>query len=474
LLEQAESRGLGLSAFVSIGNKADVSSNYLLEYWEDDPDTDLVLLYLESFGNPAKFARIASRVARSKPVLAMRSGVSRAGAKAAGSHTAALAGSDAAVEALFRQAGVLRAGTLEELLDAAVLLSTQPLPQGNRVAVVTNAGGLGILCADAADGAGLTLPELSTETRAALAEILPAEASSTNPVDLLGSATGDTLERALPLVLSDPGIDAVIALFVLTVVASTADVVDAIERVRRAAAKPLIPVVISAEGSPPDAFSYPESAARALGLAAQRAAWLARPAGTVPDLDGIDEAAARAVVGAAEGWLAPGQARELLGAYGVPLVAERLAQTPDGAAAAAAALGLPAVVKTAASGHKTESGGVALDLRSEAEVREAAERIGGPVVVQPFLSGGAELLAGVVQDPVFGPLVAFGPGGTLAELIGSARFALAPLTDVDVEIALTNGKAAKLVAGWRGAPPADRAAIADLLHRLSRLAVDLP
>jgi len=475
LLEQAESRGLGLSAFVSIGNKADVSSNDLLEYWEDDPDTDLVLLYLESFGNPAKFARIASRVARSKPVLAMRSGVSRAGAKAAGSHTAALAGSDAAVEALFRQAGVLRAGTLEELLDAAVLLSTQPLPQGNRVAVVTNAGGLGILCADAADGAGLTLPELSTETRAALAEILPAEASSTNPVDLLGSATGDTFERALPLVLSDPGIDAVIALFVLTVVASTADVVDAIERVRRAAAKPLIPVVISAEGSPPDAFSYPESAARALGLAAQRAAWLARPAGTVPDLDGIDEAAARAVVGAAEGWLAPGQTRALLGAYGVPLVAERLAQTPDDAAAAAAALGLPAVVKTAASGaHKTESGGVALDLRSEAEVREAAERIGGPVVVQPFLSGGAELLAGVVQDPVFGPLVAFGPGGTLAELIGSARFALAPLTDVDVEIALTNGKAAKLVAGWRGAPPADRAAIADLLHRLSRLAVDLP
>jgi acetate---CoA ligase (ADP-forming) len=474
LLEQAESRGLGLSSFVSIGNKADVSSNDLLEYWEDDPETDLVLLYLESFGNPAKFARIAGRVARSKPLLAMRSGVSRVGARAAGSHTAALAGSDAAVEALFRQAGVLRASTLEELLDVAVLLSTQPLPQGNRVAVVTNAGGLGILCADAADTAGLALPELAPETRSALAELLPPEASSANPVDLLGSATGETYERGLPLVLADPGVDAVIALFVLTVVASTADVVDAIERVRASATKPLIPVVISAEGAPPDAFSYPESAARALGLVAQRAAWLARPAGTVPELDGIDERAARSVVGE-DGWLSTADTRKLLSAYGIPLVSERTAQTPADAAAAAAELGFPVVVKTAAAGaHKTESGGVALDLRSESEVEEVAERIGGPVVVQPFLSGAVELLAGVVQDPVFGPLVAFGPGGTLAELIGSARFALAPLTDVDVEIALTTGKAAKLVAGWRGAPPANADALADLLHRLSRLAVDLP
>jgi acyl-CoA synthetase (NDP forming)/RimJ/RimL family protein N-acetyltransferase len=480
LLEQAEARGLGMSAFVSIGNKADVSSNDLLEYWEEDADTDLVLLYLESFGNPAKFARIAGRVARSKPLLAMRSGVSRAGARAAGSHTAALAGSDVAVEALFRQAGVLRASTLEELIDAAVLLSTQPLPAGNRVGIVTNAGGLGILCADAADAAGLALPELAPETRSALAELLPAEGSSANPVDLLGSATGETYERALPLVLADPGVDAVIALFVLTVVAATGDVVAAIERVRRSAAKPLVPVVISAEGAPADAFPYPESAARALGLAALRAAWLARPAGTVPAVDGVDERAAREVAerflrGSDDGWLSPAETRALLEAYGVPLVAERFAATPAEAAVAAAELGFPAVVKTAAPGaHKTESGGVALDLRGEAEVRAAAEVIGGPVVVQPLLSGGAELLAGVVQDPVFGPLVAFGPGGTLAELIGSARVGLAPLTDVDVEAALSSGKAAKLVAGWRGSPPADRTALADLLHRLSRLAVELP
>ena len=218
LLEQADARGLGLSAFVSIGNKADVSSNDLLEYWEDDPDTDAVLLYLESFGNPTKFARVAGRVARSKPILAMRSGTSSAGARAAASHTAALAGSDAVVDALFRQAGVLRAATLQELLDTAVLLTALPAPAGNRVAVVTNAGGLGILCADACEAAGLVLPQLSDETRAALAAVAPAEASFANPVDLLGSANAAAYERVLPLVLGDANVDAVIALFVPPVV----------------------------------------------------------------------------------------------------------------------------------------------------------------------------------------------------------------------------------------------------------------
>ena len=480
LLEQAEARGLGLSSFVSIGNKADVSSNDLLEYWEDDDATDVILLYLESFGNPRKFARIAKRVARSKPILAMRSGTSARGARAASSHTAALAGSDAAVEALFRQTGVIRASTLEELIDTSVLLSSQPLPRGNRVAVVTNAGGLGILAADACDGAGLTLPDLTEETRARLAELLPREASTANPVDLLGSAVGATYEQVIPILLADPGVDALLVLFVLTIVADTSDVADAIARASAGAEKPVVPVVLSAEGAPRGSFAYPESAARALGLAAGRAAWLRRPEGNVPALDGIDRADARALVAellarSTDVWLDPAQTRRLLGAYGLPLVPERTAATPAEAVAAARELGLPAVVKTAAAGaHKTESGGVALDLRSDAEVERAAEQMGGPVIVQPFLSGAAELLAGVVQDPVFGPLVAFGPGGTLAELIGAARFALAPLTDVDVDIALTSGKAARLLDGWRGAPPADRAAVADVLHRLSQLAVDLP
>ena len=480
LLEEADVRGLGLSSFVSIGNKADVSSNDLLEYWQDDPNTDVVLLYLESFGNPRKFARVASRVARTKPILAMRSGTSRAGARAASSHTAALAGSDAAVEALFWQAGVLRARTLEELLDAAVLLSSQPLPRGNRVAVLTNAGGLGILCADACEAAGLTLPPLAPETVAALEQVVPAEASSGNPIDLLGSATASTYEVALPIVLADPGIDAVIVLFVPPVVATTADVSAAIARASAGADKPVLPVVISADGSPVGSFTYPESAARALGLAARRASWLRRPIAQPPLLDRIDQGAAATVVARVladkdDAWLEPSDLRALLAAYGLPLVAERLAADADEAVTAARDLGFPVVVKTAEAGaHKTETGGVHLNVRDEASVRRAVEAIGGPVLVQQFVTGGAELLVGAIQDPVFGPLVAFGPGGVYAELIGSTRFALAPLGEIDVEELVSSGKAAKLVAGWRGGPPADRAAVVDLIHRVGRLADDFP
>src|SRR5205823_4139406 len=252
LLEKAAERGLGFSAFVSVGNKADVSSNDLLEWWEEDDGTDVVLLYLESFGNPHKFARVAGRVARRKPVLALKAGTSNAGARAASSHTAALAGSDAAVEALFRQAGVLRARTLEEPVDVAALLASQPLPKGRRVAVLTNAGGLGILCADACDAAGLELPGLAAETRQALAEVLPAEASLANPVDLLGSATGATYAEALPHLLRDPGVDAVIALFVPPVVAGADEVAAAIRVAaeRESSGKPLLAVVVSADGTP--------------------------------------------------------------------------------------------------------------------------------------------------------------------------------------------------------------------------------
>ena len=475
LLEEADARGLGLSSFVSIGNKADVSSNDLLEYWEEDDESDVILLYLESFGNPQKFARVAGRVARSKPILALRSGTSRAGARAASSHTAALAGSDKAVEALFWQAGVLRAGTLEELLDAAVLFSTQPLPRGNRVAVVTNAGGLGILCADACDGAGLELPSLSDETKLALEQALPSEASTANPVDLLGSATAATYEAVLPALLADPAIDAVIALFVPPVVATAADVAETISRVARGADKPVLPVVMSADGAPPGAFAYPESAARALGLAARRAAWLRRPAGISPELDRIDRSVASAIITEAlaatdDVWLDPQAVRALLSSYGLPLVEERYAATPEAAAAAAVEIGFPVVVKTAEAGaHKTESGGVQLDLRDCESVSRAASQIGTAVVVQAYVTEGAELLAGAIQDPVFGPLVAFGPGGVFAELIGSTRLALAPLSDVDAAELVASGKAGRLVAGWRGAPPADRAALVDVVQRLARL-----
>jgi acetyl coenzyme A synthetase (ADP forming)-like protein len=489
LLEKAAERNLGFSSFVSIGNKADVSSNDLLEWWEEDDQTDVVLLYLESFGNPRKFGRLARRVARRKPILALKAGTTSAGARAASSHTAALAGAEVAVDALFRQAGVLRARTLEELVDAAAFFSTQPLPAGRRVAVVTNAGGLGILCADACEATGLTLPELTTETRDALAEVLPTEASTANPVDLLGSATASTYEAALPVILGDAHVDAVIVLFVPPVVASAEEAGTAIAETveREAVDKPVLAVVLSAEGIPTalrtasrvTAFPYPESAARTLGLAADRADWLRRPLGSEPQLDSIDARAARSVVeaafDAADGWLEPQHARAVLAAYGVPVVPERVVATVDEAVAAARELGYPAVIKTAAAGaHKTELGGVAVDLAGDDEVREAAARIGPPVLVQPMISGGAEFLAGVVQDPVFGPLVAFGPGGVMAELIGGTSFRIAPLTDVDAAELVNDGKAGELVRGFRGRPPVDAFALTDLLQRLARLAEDLP
>ena len=491
LLEAAGARGLGLSAFVSIGNKADVSSNDLLEWWEDDEATRVILLYVESFGNPRRFGRLARRVARRKPILALKSGTTASGQRAASSHTAALAGSDAAVDALFHHAGVIRASSLEELIDVATLLSSQPEPRGRRVAVLTNAGGLGILCADACEAVGLELPELAGDTRTGLARLLSPEASVTNPVDMLGGATSTTYAEALPMLLADPQIDAVIVLFVPTVTATADEVAAAIELAAASAEteKTVLAVVMSAAGIPAPlrqangrvaAFAYPESAARALGRAAERAEWLRRPHGVVPVLESIDrEAAARvvreALAAEADVWLGPSEARDLLAAYGLPLVEERLAATPEEAAAAARELGLPAVVKTAVAGaHKTELGGITLDLADEAAVRDAAERMGGSVLVQPMVRGGAEVLAGVVQDPVFGPLVAFGPGGVLAELIGEAAFRIAPLTDADAEELVMTGKAGRLVRGFRGAPAANAAALADLVLRLARLAEDLP
>jgi acetyl coenzyme A synthetase (ADP forming)-like protein len=486
LLERAAERGLGLSAFVSVGNKADVSSNDLLEYWEDDTNTAVVLLYLESFGNPRKFGRVARRVARTKPIVAMKAGRTAAGARAASSHTAALAGSEAAVDALFHQAGVLRADTLEELLDVTSLLAAQPLPRGNRVAILTNAGGLGILCADACEAAGLSLPELSNETIEGLASILPSEASVANPVDMLGSATASTYAAALPLLLGDRSVDAVIALFVPPVMTGANEVASAIVRSVEETGekeKPVLACLISADGTPAQLlsgivapFSYPESAARALGRAAERAEWLRRPQGSVSKLGNIDRRAARGLVESSpEGWLDPDLTRRLLTTYGLPLVSERRVTSVDDAVIAAEELGYPVVLKTAEAGvHKTETGGVAIDLRDSEEIREAAHRIGAPLLVQPMVRNGVELLVGAVQDPVFGPLIALGPGGTLAELIGDAAFRLTPLTDFDARELAQTGKAGILLSGFRGAAPSDLEAVEDLLLRISQLAEDLP
>ncbi len=429
LLEAAVTRGLGLSAFVSIGNKADVSTNDLLEWWEDEDATEAILLYVESFGNPRRFGRLARRVARRKPILALKSGTSQSGQRAASSHTAALAGSEAAVDALFRQAGVIRASSLEELIDTATLFSSQPRLTGRAVGILTNAGGLGILCADACESVGLEVPSLGDETRAALQQVLPAEASVANPVDMLGGATAQSYAQALPHLLADSHVDAVIVLFVPAVSATADEVAAAVEKTASAtdAEKPTLAVVMSSEGVPRTlrgsssvaAFAYPESAARALGRVAERADWLRQTArrgtragrhrsrGCSRHRRAFPRTPRRCLARAG---------RHARAAHGLRRAGRRRAygRFRRGRARAANELGYPVVVKTAAPGaHKTESGGIALDLAGDEAVRAAVERIGVPVIVQPMVSGGAELLAGVVQDPVFGPLVAFGPGGVL-------------------------------------------------------------
>jgi acyl-CoA synthetase (NDP forming) len=357
---------------------------------------------------------------------------------------------------------------------------------GRHTAVISNAGGLGILCADACEAAGLDVGALGAETRRLLAAVLPDDASVGNPVDLLGSATAPTYEAVLPLVLADSAVDSVIVLFVPPVVATANEVAAAVSRAATGATKPVLAVIVSGDGvpaalreasSPVASFLYPESAARALALAAERADWLRREAGTVPVVAGIDRERARRLIEADndERWLDPAETRTLLAAYGIPLVPERIVETAEDAVVAAGELGFPVVVKSAAAGvHKTESGGVALGLATPEDVRSAALRIGPPLLVQPMIAGGVELLAGVVQDPVFGPLVAFGAGGVLAELVGDARFAVAPLTDVDADELVRGGKAGRLVAGFRGGPPADAAALSDLVHRLARLAEENP
>ncbi len=512
ILDYAQQLGLGISMFVSVGNKADVSGNDLLQYWEDDPDTNLIILYLESFGNPRKFARIARRIARHKPILAVKSGRTAAGERAARSHTAALAGSERAVEALFRQAGVIRADTLEELFDIASVLTNQPLPEGNRVGIVTNAGGPGILAVDACEARGLVVPTLAPETVDALRQLLPPAAALTNPVDMIASATAEHYEGTVRRVLCDPNVDALIVLFIPTGLVQADEVARAIRRAVAAAqaesgrAKPVVACFMSSHGVPPllagpdgragesgpvppiPSFRFPESAALALAAAVNYAEWRRRPPGRVPELAGVDAAAARAVARAAlttrgAGWLRPEEVERLLAAAGIRLPRAVTVANPEEAAEAATGLGFPVAVKVLSSRivHKSDVGGVALGLSSAQAVRDACaamrERLGGAVegfLVQAMVPEGVEVIVGVTQDPVFGPLVGFGLGGTAVEVLQDIAFRITPLTDVDAREMVRAIRGFPLLEGYRGRPPADITAIEDLLLRVSWLAEEVP
>ena len=488
ILDYVRQLNLGISTFVSVGNKADVSGNDLIQYWADDPRTEVILLYLESFGNPRRFAQIARRVAGSKPIVAVKSGRSRAGARAASSHTGALAASDAVVDALFRQAGVIRTATLEELFDVAALVAHQPLPAGPRVALLSNAGGPAILAADACEAQRLELAPLGDATVAALRQFLPAAASLGNPVDMLASATPDQYERATRILLGDGSVDSLIVIFIPPLVTRADEAARAIAAGAAGAAKPVLANFISSRGAPPElapipSYLFPEAAVTALARATGYGAWRRRPKGSVPRLEGVRPDRARAITDAAlargGGWLTPEEAQALVGAVGIATAAARMAPTEAAAAAAAREVGYPVALKAVGPEilHKTEIGGVVLDVRDEPSLRDAwrglRSRAGEAMtaaIVQRMIPGGVELIAGAVLDPTFGPLVACGSGGVLVDLLGDTAFRLHPLTDLDAAEMVDSLKSVRLLRGYRGHAPADERALVDALLRVSALA----
>ncbi|MBI4187387.1 MAG: acetate--CoA ligase family protein [Chloroflexi bacterium] len=508
ILEYARNLNIGLSTFVSIGNRADVSSNDLLQYWAADPATGLILLYLESFGNPKRFARIARGITPFKPVVAVKSGRTAAGSRAAASHTGALATAEIASEALFTQAGIIRVDTLEQLFDVANLLVHQPVPAGRRVAILTNGGGPGILTADACAARGLELPSLSEATVSGLGAFLLPRASLTNPVDMTAEAAAEHYSQAMKLLAEDKKVDIVIVIFVPPVVTNAETVASAIRGVApqfRQRGKTLIASFMGSRGASIElgsrenccvpSFAFPEDTAAALASACEYNEWRKRPKGTIPALEGIDRSKGeRTVKSATERsrtrplWLDSAAVADLLGAYGIRTVRSKEARTADEAVMAAGEVGFPVAIKLAAPTivHKTEVGGVILDIRSREEaelaflkIRERMAAIGKAdemqgVTVQQMISGGVEAIVGVAQDPSFGPLMMFGLGGIYAELFKDVTFRIHPLTDVDAHEMVRSVKAYQLLEGWRGAKPCDVKALEELLLRVSAMVEDLP
>ncbi|MFF9000480.1 GNAT family N-acetyltransferase [Streptomyces achromogenes] len=504
LLDGLSRLGIGVSSFASLGDKYDVSGNDMLQWWESDGRTELALLHLESFGSPRAFSRTARRVTRRMPVLTVDAGRTEAGRRAAASHTAAAATRTMTRQALFTQAGITATRSIGELLETAALLHSQPLPAGTRVAIVTNAGGAGVLAADACTEAGLSLPPLPSEVIDDLLAVLPQGAAAGNPVDATAAVTEEKLAAGLDRLMRHPGIDAVLVALVPTAVAAATgdDLVRALTDAPAHRNKPItavrleqdLPVKLlpAADGGTIPSYAEPQAAARALAHAARRAAWLARPMGTVPQPDGIDTVRAQEITDAFlaahpdGGWLDPRTCADLLTCYGVPQIPWAWAETEDEAVVAAQRLRGPdgrVVLKAHWPGlvHKSEQRAVHLDLRGDTQVRAAFRdfetRFAGLLtgaVVQPLAERGTELFAGVVQDEVFGPLVLFGLGGTATELLGDHAARLAPLTDHDVHDLLTAPRCAPLLFGAHGSGPAGPEGLEQLLSRLSRMAADLP
>lgn len=497
VFEYAQKLGLGLSSFVSVGNRADISGNDLIAYWDTDERTEVILLYIETIGDARRFGHLAREVGRDKPIVVVKSGRSAAGARAAASHTGALlATSDITVDALFRQSGIIRTDTLEEMFDVATLLTNQPPPPGDRVAIITNAGGLGILCADTCEANGLRVAPLSEATQARLREFLPAEAAVANPVDMIASAAPEDYQRAIRTVGEDTDVDSVIVIYIPpqaqrapeiahAIVAGINDVGGRIPVITTFMSARGLPASLQESGTRIPSYAFPEQAAIALAHAAEYGRWRAKPLGREPHFHDTkpDEAAAIIAAGLSRGggWLFDDEVEHLLNCYGIPLVRAERAATPEEVGAAADRIARPVALKAFGPQivHKTDLGAVQLGLMGSSRVtpaaREMAKRLADAgleaegFVVQEMVGGGVEMLVGVAHDPLFGPVVACSAGGTAVELVRDVSVRVTPLTDLDAAEMVHSLKTFPLLDGFRGAPKADVAALEEVILRVGEL-----
>ena len=528
ILNVAAGRGIGFTEFASMGNKADVSGNDLLEFWEDDEATRVIAMYLESFGNPRKFTQIAKRVSRKKPILVVKSGRTEAGARAASSHTGAMAGADITVSAFLERCGVIRANTIEEMFDIAQALDRCPSPQGNRVAIVTNAGGPAIMATDACVSSGLEMTEFTPETVGKLRTFLPTTASFANPVDMIASAGAAEYRSCLRVVLADPNVDMVLAIQVTPPISDTIDVLDAIlEAARDAGNKPIVVVMMATEETYPKirerahtiaVYQFPESAVLALSKLWEYARWLQRPLDEeIPSFETDDErvgqiirdalasALAEPAAGGAAGapgsshpikgsrhlvggfavehavYLSTEAAYQILEAYGIATAQWRVVQTPEQAIVAANTIGYPLVLKGVGSElvHKSDVGGVVVDLRNADELTQALILMEGRMkmagirpdgyLLQKLVRGGHEVIFGLSSDARLGPMLMFGLGGKYVEVFRDVRFTIPPLSRSEARDVVQGIRGRKLLEGVRGEKAVDLDGLADVLLRIAQL-----
>jgi len=498
IMSHARELNIGFSIVASIGNKADISSNDILEYFKDDPQTDIILLYLENFGNPRNFTRIAHELSRVKPMVAVKSGRTTLGAKAASSHTGSLAGLDVGVDALFEQTGVMRVQTVQELFDVAAALSHQPIPKGNRVMVVTNAGGPGILATDALVKNGMEMPPLSPTTIKKLKKSIVAEASFSNPMDMVAGAGANEFKATLDAIVTDKHYDSIIPIFVPPVTINQMEVAQNIYESVKDTDKTILACFMGmGEGSKAveylrdqdiPVYMYPESIAQTLEIIHRYHLWLKKPKGRIQkfevDLGRVEQIVEhsrqeklKAIIGEA--------AIEILEAYGISSAGYEIVQTVEQSVIAAKNIGYPIVMKinTPAMLHKTESGAVKVDLRNDKEVCTAFKQLQASfgklkqketftVALQKMIKGGVETVIGMTTDPEFGPLIMFGLGGIYVEIMKDVSFRVSPLTTQSAKEMILSLKSYPLLTGFRGAPPVDLTSIEETLLRVSQLVRD--